>query len=68
MTGLLFRSGDAADLRRQIARCGDDALVRRMGRAAHARFWADPPTVEAHADALEALYARVLAEGSVHHG
>jgi len=68
VTGLLFRSGDAADLRRQIDRCGDDALVRRMGRAAHARFWADPPTVDAHADALAALYTRVLAEESVHHG
>ena len=66
VTGLLFRSGDAADLRRQIERCRDDALVARMGRAAHARFWADPPTVDAHARALVALYDRVLEQGSGH--
>jgi glycosyltransferase involved in cell wall biosynthesis len=66
VTGLLFRSGDAADLRRQIERCRDDALVARMGRAAHARFWADPPTVDAHVRALVALYAQVLEDEGGH--
>ena len=66
VTGLLFRSGDAEDLRRQIERCRDDALVERMGRTAYARYWADPPTVDAHADALEALYAHVLAREPTH--
>jgi len=66
VTGLLFRSGDSADLRRQIERCRDDALVARMGRAAHARFWADPPTVDAHARALVALYAQVLEDEGGH--
>ncbi|GJD49484.1 hypothetical protein OPKNFCMD_2215 [Methylobacterium crusticola] len=35
----------------------DDALVRRMGLAAHARYWAAPMTLAAHAEALCGLYA-----------
>ncbi|TXM95235.1 glycosyltransferase family 4 protein [Methylobacterium sp. WL122] len=43
-TGFLFRSGD-------------DALAARMGRAAHARYWAAPMTIARHAEASAALYA-----------
>ncbi|WP_232630730.1 glycosyltransferase family 4 protein [Methylobacterium sp. Leaf118] len=39
----------------------DDALVARLGRAAHAAYWQAPPTLAAHADALLGLY-RQLAE------
>ena len=60
VTGLLFRSGDREDLRRRIAELADDAAVARLGRNAYERFWADPPTPERHAQALERLYRRIL--------
>ncbi|MEH3147978.1 MAG: glycosyltransferase family 4 protein [Methylobacterium frigidaeris] len=34
----------------------DDAVVRRMGAAAHARYWAAPVDLDAHARALLRLY------------
>lgn len=63
VTGLLFRAGDLADLRRQIARLREDTLVSRLGRNAYERFWADPPTLARHAEALERLYQQIITEG-----
>jgi len=60
-TGLWFQSGNENDLIRRLAELADDALVARLGRAAHERFWADPPTLERHLDQLEALYERMAA-------
>ena len=39
----------------------DIEAVRAMGRAAHERFWANPPTPKAHAAALLRIYAARLA-------
>ncbi|AWN34613.1 glycosyltransferase [Methylobacterium radiodurans] len=39
----------------------DDVRVARLGRAAHARFWAAPMTIAAHARAAADLYAHILA-------
>jgi glycosyltransferase involved in cell wall biosynthesis len=60
-SGLLFRSGDSASLQEAIVRCGDDALVRRLGAEAYRRFWADPPAMGRHVDGLLELYRRVVA-------
>lgn len=60
-TGLWFAQGDADDLARAIRALGDDALVSRFSHAAHARYWADPLTVERHCARLEAVYAGLLA-------
>jgi glycosyltransferase involved in cell wall biosynthesis len=60
-SGLWFRSGDADALCAAIAQVSDSpALAARMGRAAYDRFWAAPPTVEAHVAALEAVYGDML--------
>jgi glycosyltransferase involved in cell wall biosynthesis len=61
--GLLFRQGDAADLADKILRLSNNpALSARLGAGAYQRFWADSPTVEAHASHLETLYTRMLTE------
>jgi glycosyltransferase involved in cell wall biosynthesis len=64
VTGLWFKSGDAADLSRAIGALADDATVVRMSRAAHAAFWADPPSLERHVTGLLAIYREML-EGRV---
>ena len=60
-TGLLFKTGDAHDLARQMRRLWDEpALCRRLGEAAreHALRTASPA---AHAEAVLQAYAAVLA-------
>ena len=59
-TGWRFRSGDADDLLRCIAAAGDDGAVSSAGHAAHARFWADPPTSERHVAGLRSIYDSIL--------
>jgi glycosyltransferase involved in cell wall biosynthesis len=61
-TGLWFRHNDAAELAAQLRRMQDDALVARLSNAAHARYWAQPFTLERHAARLEEVYAGLLAE------
>ncbi len=45
-------------------RLGDTELARRMGSAAHRRYWAAPLSPERHASALIALYEALLDRGS----
>lgn len=59
-TGFLFRSGDPDALAAHLRRLTDDALAARMGRAAHARYWAAPLSLDAHLDRLGGVYAAVL--------
>lgn len=55
-----FPRGDAGALARLLSELAtDDAQVRRLSEGAHARFWAEPPTLERHVTALQALYARL---------
>ena len=56
ITGLWFRSGDAADLARAIGALRDDITVAAMSGAAHSVYWADPPTLGAHVSRIEAVY------------
>ncbi|UHC16418.1 glycosyltransferase [Methylobacterium currus] len=51
---------DVAVLAEVFGRLRDDALVRRLGQAAHARYWAAPMTLAAHAAALRDLYAGMV--------
>jgi len=61
VTGLIFRSGDVADLRRKIALLADDERVRAMSRAAYERFWTNPSTLATHVDRLLDVYATLPA-------
>lgn len=59
-TGLWFRGGDVEDLTRKFHMLQDSGLVTKLGRAAHSRFWASPPTLKSHVDQLEKCYQQVL--------
>lgn len=59
-TGLLFRSGDVEHLAQCLRALSEDAAAERMSRAAYDRFWADPPTLDAHVGELLGAYRAVL--------
>ena len=61
--GVAFKSGDAADLARAMARLDDDAAARRMSAAALKLGAAMAPSKEAWARRLTSIYASV-AEGT----
>jgi glycosyltransferase involved in cell wall biosynthesis len=60
VTGLWFQSGDIADLARALEATKDDSRIAAMSKAAHAAYWADPPTREKHVERLVALYRLML--------
>ena len=60
--GFWFRSGDPDALAAHLARLRDDALSRRMARAAYDRYWGAPLTVGLHLDRLEQVYGTVMRE------
>jgi glycosyltransferase involved in cell wall biosynthesis len=60
VTGLRFATGDCDDLAAQLAAFRDDAVVQRMGSAAHARYWANPYTMTRHVSGLLETYDSVL--------
>ena len=61
VTGLCFAGADETDLTRVMQTiAADDALVGRMGQAAHDRYWEHPRTLERHVSELEAVYEQVL--------
>jgi glycosyltransferase involved in cell wall biosynthesis len=63
VTGLHFRSGDEEDLRAKIAILKNPETARRMGEAAHARFWASSQlTMNAHVQGLEKIYRDMLVQ------
>jgi glycosyltransferase involved in cell wall biosynthesis len=63
VTGLWFESGNREDLQHKMALLHTQpALAARMGAAAFARYWGDPPTLERHVDELEIVYRSVVAE------
>ena len=59
-TGLWFRSGDPASLAEALRALSDSSVARRMGEAAHRRYWANPMTLERHVDGLLAVYGEAL--------
>jgi glycosyltransferase involved in cell wall biosynthesis len=61
LTGLWFKSGDIDDLRHKLIQLHTDPdLAARMGAAAYARFWAQPPDLSTHLDQLESIYRDAL--------
>jgi glycosyltransferase involved in cell wall biosynthesis len=58
--GLLFRSGDAEHLRKQMTLMMDDELNESLGQASYDRFWQDPPTATKHLDLSLRIYEEVL--------
>ncbi|WP_336485280.1 glycosyltransferase family 4 protein [Methylobacterium nigriterrae] len=64
-TGFWFRSGDPDALAAHLTRLRDDATADRLGRAAHARYWAAPLSLDAHLDRLAAVYETVLREAAL---
>jgi len=60
-TGLLFRSGDVADLSRKLAMLQNDPLLAsRLGKAAYEKYWASPSTLEIHVKTLVRCYVEIL--------
>ena len=55
---LMDREGGLADA---LAAFRDDTLVDKLGANAYTAFWASPPTLGAHVDALEIIYTEVAA-------
>jgi len=55
--GLTFQRGDERSLRAAVARFQDAAFARELGRNAFDDYWRDPSPPEAHAAALERVYA-----------
>lgn len=67
-TGLVVEP-EAEALAEAFGGLRDDAVVARLGRAAHAAYWAAPPTLAAHAQALLGLYRHLADEaGARSHG
>jgi glycosyltransferase involved in cell wall biosynthesis len=60
VTGLWFSTGNLDDLVKKIEAVKDGQFAQRLGAAAYKRYWAAPPTLEAHLDKLEDLYCDVL--------
>ncbi len=59
ITGLWFRRNDAENLAEAIRRFGS-LDVDAMSRAAYDAFWADPPTLDRHVDAITRIYRDLL--------
>lgn len=61
-TGLIFKNGSSEDLSQTLIRIrDDDAMVDRLGKEAYQKYWQTPLTVDAHVDALLALYKKLAA-------
>ena len=59
--GLLFAHQDAASLAARLTQlASDDALVASMSESAYRGFWADPPTLARHVQALQDVYLQCI--------
>lgn len=54
--GILVEPGDVDGLAAALRRLGEDPLIQAMGKRAHARHWADPPSLERHIERLIAAF------------
>ncbi|HWA21021.1 MAG TPA: glycosyltransferase family 4 protein [Caulobacterales bacterium] len=63
MNGLLFRSGDAADLAAKIASLAhDDGRVKAMSQFSYEQYWRQPNSLDAHLDELIGAYDAIVAD------
>jgi glycosyltransferase involved in cell wall biosynthesis len=61
VTGLLFRSGDTADLQRKLEQLDrDDTLAASLGAEAYRHYWDNPCSLDKHVASLIRCYADVL--------
>ena len=58
--GWVFRFDSDESLGSALENLRSDEAVRSASENAHARYWADPPTLERHVDALERIYTELL--------
>jgi glycosyltransferase involved in cell wall biosynthesis len=61
VNGDLFDPGDEEELAAKIQDLQDPVRVERMSQSAYARYWAAPPNLNAHVDALLPVYQDILA-------
>jgi glycosyltransferase involved in cell wall biosynthesis len=63
VTGLVFRSGDEADLREKLLMLQNRPdFAGALGAAAYERYWSCPPTLQRHVESLESVYDQMLSE------
>lgn len=60
VNGYVFEADDEMGLAQMLRALQDPDIVARMSIAAFERYWAAPPSVDAHVDALLAVYADLL--------
>jgi len=60
VSGRVFQYDSADDLAEKLAELSDDARARLMGLAAYERYWANPPTADAHLESTLDVYREVL--------
>ena len=59
--GFLVEPGDVAGLHARVRQLAeDDDLAADLGQQAYLRYWRNGPTIEAHAERLEAVYDVIL--------
>jgi glycosyltransferase involved in cell wall biosynthesis len=61
VSGLWFKSGDAASLAAALERMKDDGLVARLSKGAYESYWRAPPTLSRHITETQAVYRDMLA-------
>ncbi|MGO4174814.1 glycosyltransferase family 4 protein [Bosea sp. TAF32] len=59
--GLVLPAVEAGALTEALIALRDDAFASRLGRAAHQAFWAEPPVLGRHVEALRASYRAAFA-------
>lgn len=61
VTGLWFKGGDSSSLAVAVEKLKNDpALAEKLGKNAYDRYWAQPPNINAHVDALISCYTSII--------
>lgn len=58
--GLLFAQGEVGSLTCALQSLREDSVVQALSEQAHASYWANPPTLQAHCDELLVAYGAVM--------
>jgi glycosyltransferase involved in cell wall biosynthesis len=63
-TGLWFEGGNSRSLAGKLLELAQPGVAARLGAAAYARYWSDPPTMSDHVQNLLNVYESVLGEAA----
>jgi len=63
-TGLIFRTGDVADLERALREMADPDRAAQLGARAYECYWANPATMARHLEELLPVYEQMLVENT----